>query len=228
MLRDLKISALAANLQLKSLGLDSFGYGNVSVIDRESGLIVVRPQSKNYDNLSVSDMLLVDLMGNIVEGEGKPTEDVKVQIELYRNFAQLEALALVRSPFVTAFAQAGRDIPFYGALHADYFCGNVPCTRRLDEHEFDEDYEKNVARAVADEILAFTPEIMPAVLVHSHGAFVFGKDAMDAIHTAAILEETAKIAFLTEKLTAPEQPCQEMLEKRFYARHEKTTAEEDE
>lgn len=109
MLRELKIRTLSANLQLKSRNLDSFGYGNVSVIDRESGLIVVRPACADYDQLSLEDMLLIDLMGNIVEGKGEPTDDVKIHIELYRNFAELDSLALIRSPFVTAFAQAGRE-----------------------------------------------------------------------------------------------------------------------
>ena len=132
MLRELKIKALAANLQLKSHGLDSFGYGNVSVIDRESGLVVARPVCSDYDKLSVDDMLLIDLMGNIVEGKGAPSDDVKIHLELYRNFAELEALAFIRPPFVTAFSQAGRDIPFYGAMHADFFGGDIPCTRELD------------------------------------------------------------------------------------------------
>ena len=142
MLRELKIRTLSANLQLKSRNLDSFGYGNVSVIDRESGLIVVRPACADYDQLSLDDMLLIDLMGNIVEGKGEPTDDVKIHIELYRNFAELDSLALIRSPFVTAFAQAGRDIPFYGALHADFFGSDIPCARLLEEQDYAENYEQ--------------------------------------------------------------------------------------
>ena len=220
MLRELKIRTLSANLQLKSRNLDSFGYGNVSVIDRESGLIVVRPACADYDQLSLDDMLLIDLMGNIVEGKGEPTDDVIIHIELYRNFAELDSLALIRSPFVTAFAQAGRDIPFYGALHADFFGSDIPCARLLDEHDYAENYEQNLARSIVDEVASFTPDVMPAVLVRSHGAFAFGKNADDAVRNAVALEETAKIAFLTELLSPDvNQPAFSLLEKRFYSRH---------
>ncbi|MGN1093447.1 MAG: class II aldolase/adducin family protein [Candidatus Neoclostridium sp.] len=219
MLRELKIKALAANLQLKSHGLDSFGYGNVSVIDRESGLVVARPVCSDYDKLSVDDMLLIDLMGNIVEGKGAPSDDVKIHLELYRNFAELEALAFIRPPFVTAFSQAGRDIPFYGAMHADFFGGDIPCTRELDEHDYDEDYEKNLADSVVEEIAPYSPDVMPAVLMRSHGAIVFGKNVEEVIVKAVALEQTAKTAFLTESLAKDgKQPSYTLLEKRFYSR----------
>lgn len=220
MLRDLKIETLTGNLKLKALGLDSFGYGNLSLIDRDSGLIVARPFGKACDSLSMDDMLVFDLMGNLVEGDGRATEDLPVHLELYRNFADLDAIAMTRSTYATAFAQAGRDIPFYGSLHADFFGSDIPCIKRMDEEDFEDDYILSMAHAVKEELAAFTPEIMPAVLVHSHGAFVFGHNAGDVLSNAAALEETARLAFLTEMLNPDvEQPSLKLMEKRFYARH---------
>ena len=223
MLRDLKIQTLTGNLKLKALGLDSFGYGNLSLIDRDSGLIVARPFGKACDSLSMDDMLVFDLMGNLVDGVGRPTEDLPVHLELYRSFADLDAIAMTRSAYATAFAQAGRDIPFYGALHSDFFGGDIPCVRRLTEEDFD-DYLRNIARSITEEIASFTPEVMPAVLVPSHGAFVFGRNADDVITNADALEETARIAFLTEMLNPDaEQPSFRLMEKRFYDRRGQTT-----
>ena len=220
MLRDLKIQTLTGNLKLKALGLDSFGYGNLSLIDRDSGLVVARPFGKSSDSLSMDDMLVFDLMGNLVEGVGRATEDLPIHLELYRSFADLDAIAMTRSAYATAFAQAGRDIPFYGSLHADFFGSDIPCLRRMDEEEFEDNYILNIAHAVKEELASFTPEVMPAILVHSHGAFVFGHNADDVISNAAALEETARLAFLTEMLNPDvDQPSFKLMEKRFYARH---------
>lgn len=218
MLRDLKIKTLTDNLKLKALGLDSFGYGNLSLIDRDSGLVVARPLNKPLDALSMDDMLVFDLMGNLVEGEGKCSEDLAVHLELYRNFADVGAIAATRSTYAAAFAQAGRDIPFYGALHADFFGSDVPCVRKLDDDEYGENYALNIACAIVEEINSFNPDVMPAVLVRSHGAYVFGRNADDAITNATALEETARLAFLTELLNPDvEQPSFKMMEKRFYS-----------
>lgn len=227
MLRDLKLKTLTGNLKLNALGMDSFGYGNLSLIDRDSGLVVARPAGKPSESLSMEDMLVFDLMGNLVEGSGRGTDDLPVHLELYRNFADLDAIAATRSTYATAFAQAGRDIPFYGALHADFFGSDIPCVRRLEEDEFGENYASSIAGTIIEELNSFNPEIMPAVLVRSHGAYVFGLDADDVINKAAALEETAHLAFLTELLNPEaEQPSFNMMEQRFYSRHNSSHPEE--
>lgn len=216
MLEDLKIKALAANLQLYKSGFSSYGYGNVSLIDRETGLIVTRPAGIPYLSMSCEDMLVLDLMGERVEGFGKPSDDIATHLELYKNFAELDAVAFVRPTFATAFAQAGRDIPFYGSLHADFFCGDIPCVTPLLGEEMELSAEKSIATAVAEEINGYSTDMMPAVLVRSIGAYVYSSDADKLFDVISALEETAKTAFLTEQLSdKPAQPDFSMLERKF-------------
>lgn len=220
MLEELKIQTLTAIRKLETSGLDSFGFGNISAIDRESGLVVARPSKTPCKHLTYDDMLVVDLMGECVEGDGAPTEDLYAHLELYKNYADLDVIVLTRSTYATAFAQAGRDIPFYGALHADFFSGDIPCVRSLSDDDIEIDYERNIGKAIIEEMSTLTPDLMPAVLVRSHGAFVFGHDTDEALTNAAVLEEVAKLAFLTETLQPDvTQPSFAMLEKRFCRRH---------
>ena len=220
MLEQLKQAVFEANRKLPAYGLVTFTWGNASGIDREKGLVVIKPSGVEYDTMTAEDMVVVDLhTGGRVEGRYKPSSDLPTHLELYRHFAAIGGVVHTHSRWATAWAQAGRDIPAYGTTHGDYFYGPIPCTARMTPQAIADEYERNTGRIIVDTFAGKDPTQMPAVLVHSHGPFTWGKDAADAVHNAKVLEELAMMAVFTEQLgnTQPMQP--ELLNKHFLRKH---------
>lgn len=218
MLEKLKTDVCAANIALKEHGLVVLTWGNVSAIDRETGLVVIKPSGVPYDELTPEKMVVVDLCGRVVEGKLSPSSDTKTHIYLYKKYENIGAVVHTHSTFATAFAQAGQSIPALGTTHADAFFGDIPCTRALSEKEVAERYEESTGKVIAEAVS--DPEKMPAALVRDHGAFTFGKTAKKAVEIAVTLEETAKIAYLTKTLdpTAPRVP-EYILKKHYFRKH---------
>lgn len=204
MLEQLKQDVYRANLQLVEYGLVVLTWGNVSAIDRQSGLFVIKPSGVPYEKLRAQDMVVVDLNGNVVEGELNPSSDTPTHAELYRAFPEIGGVVHTHSSWACAWAQAGRDIPAYGTTHADFAYGAVPCARGLTEEEVSGAYEKNTGKVIAEtfEKRGLSPDAFPAVLVHRHGPFTWGKDCFKAVENALILEEVAKMAARTERIAA--------------------------
>ena len=224
MLETLKQQVYEANMLLPQYGLVVFTWGNVSGIDREKGLFVIKPSGVPYEKLRAEDMVVVDLEGKKVEGALNPSSDTPTHAELYRRFADVGGIVHTHSRWATIWAQAGREIPAYGTTHADYFHGPVPCTRPLTEEEVNRAYELETGRVIAShfEDNGIVPALVPGVLVNSHGPFSWGKDAKKAVENAAVLEEVAMMAWHTEALpqTAPRGPMQAyVLEKHFMRKH---------
>lgn len=224
MLETLKQQVYEANMLLPQYGLVVFTWGNVSGIDREKGLFVIKPSGVPYEKLRAEDMVVVDLEGKKVEGALNPSSDTPTHAELYRRFADVGGIVHTHSRWATIWAQAGREIPAYGTTHADYFHGPVPCTRPLTEEEVNRAYELETGRVIAShfEDNGIVPAHVPGVLVNSHGPFNWGKDAKKAVENAAVLEEVAMMAWHTEALpqTMPRGPMQAyVLEKHFMRKH---------
>ncbi len=222
MLKKLKEKVLEANLRLPEAGLVVFTWGNVSGIDRERGLVVIKPSGVPYAGMTAEDMVVVDLEGKVVEGKWKPSSDTPTHLELYRAFPGCGGVVHTHSRWVTTFAQAGRHIPAMGTTHGDYFYGDIPCTRRLTREEIAGEYEKETGRVIVETFQYRDPEEVPAALVHSHGPFVWGKDAEEAVHNAVVLEEVAFMAWHAMQL-APEagRMQQELLDKHYLRKHGK-------
>lgn len=222
MLEKLKEQVLKANMLLYSSRLAILTWGNASGIDRESGLVVIKPSGVPYESLTEGDMVVVDLEGRVVEGSLKPSSDTATHIELYKSFPDIGGVAHTHSPYAVAFSQAARDILPYGTTHADFAFGAVPCTRDLTAKEIELDYELNTGRVIAECFAERKIDCaaVPAVLVHSHGPFTWGKSCAEAVHNSVILEEIAKMAFLSEALNAP-QASQDIQEKHYYRKHGK-------
>nr|WP_300808453.1 L-ribulose-5-phosphate 4-epimerase [uncultured Acetatifactor sp.] len=222
MLEELKKIVCEANLELPKHGLVTFTWGNVSAIDRESGLFVIKPSGVEYDKLTPDDMVVVDLDCKKVEGRYNPSSDTATHAELYRAFPEIGGIVHTHSSYATSWAQAGRSIPCYGTTHADYIYGEVPCVRCLNAEEIAEDYERNTGRLIVSEFLRMCkdPVSVPAVLCKNHGPFSWGTDAMDAVHNAVVLEEVAKMAYRTETINHHVQPApQELMDKHYYRKH---------
>lgn len=200
MLEELKERVCLANLELEKNKLVLYTWGNVSGIDRASGLFVIKPSGVAYSELSPSDMVVVDLLGNVVEGTLRPSSDTPTHAELYRAFPKLGGITHTHSTYATAWAQAGRDIPFYGTTHADYFHGDIPCARALTREEVEGDYEANTGRVIVERFQGLDPLELPGVLVKNHGVFAFGTDAAASVYHAIVLEEVAKMAAITESV----------------------------
>ena len=198
MLEELKKQVCEANLLLPKYGLVTFTWGNVSGIDRESGLFVIKPSGVSYDGMTAEDMVVVDLDGKVVEGKWKPSSDTATHLELYKAFPSLGGIVHTHSSYATSWAQAGRDIPCYGTTHADYFYGDIPCFRCLTKEEIDEAYERNTGLLIVSEFarLGKDPAAVPGCLCKNHGPFAWGKDPFEAVHNAVVLEEVAKMAFI--------------------------------
>ena len=201
--RKLKEDVCRANLDLVRNGLVIFTWGNVSGIDRERGLVVIKPSGVPYDRMTADDMTVVDMDGNVVEGRYRPSSDTPTHLELYKAHPEIGGIVHTHSPHATAFAQAGRAVPAYGTTHADYFRGDVPCTRALTEAEIKGEYEKNTGVVINETIK--DAEAIPAVLVKNHGPFAWGKNPDEAVYNATVLEETAKTALMTEELAGAER-----------------------
>ena len=222
MLEKLKQSVYEANMELPRRGLVTYTWGNVSGIDREKGLVVIKPSGVRYEELTPDKLVVLDLDGKVVEGALNPSSDTKTHLELYREFPALGGVVHTHSPCAVAWAQAGRDIPCYGTTHADYFYGPVPCARALTPEEIDEDYERNTGRVIVEEFRArgIEPAHVPAVICRSHGPFAWGADAAEAVYHAAVLEEVAHMALLTlavdaDAVSAP----QHLQDKHFMRKH---------
>ena len=196
-MKDLKQKVFDANLDLPKHGLVTFTWGNVSEIDREKGLVVIKPSGVSYEKMTVDDMVVVDLDGNVVEGKLKPSSDLATHLELYKAFPSIGGIVHTHSTNATSFAQAGRGIPAFGTTHADYFYGEIPVTRVMTDDEIATDYEKNTGEVIIERFKGINPVEIPSVLVNNHGPFSWGIDANDAVHNAVVLEEVAKMAINT-------------------------------
>lgn len=218
-LKELKERVFRANLLLKESGLITLTWGNVSEIDRESGLIVIKPSGVDYDVMTADDMVVVDLDGNVVEGNLRPSSDLPTHIELYKNFPTIRGVAHTHSRWATVFAQAGKSIPMLGTTHADTFFGDVPCTRKMTPEEIAGAYEKETGTVIVEEFADKDPDAIPGVLVCSHGPFTWGKDAIGAVKNAIVLEEVAMMAWHTVALNSAMTFQQELADKHYYRKH---------
>ena len=221
MLEQLKEQVFQANLLLPKHGLITFTWGNVSGIDREQGLMVIKPSGVSYDVMKAEDMVVVNLeTGKVVEGNLKPSSDTSTHLELYKAFPNIGGVVHTHSRWATSFAQAGRGIIALGTTHSDYFYGEIPCTRKLTTAEIEGDYEKETGTVIIETFKDKDPDVMPAVLVHSHGPFTWGKDAMDAVHNAVVLDEVAFMNFHTMMLEPGISSIpQELLDKHYLRKH---------
>lgn len=222
MLEELKKAVYEANMDLPKYGLVTFTWGNVSGIDREKGLFVIKPSGVDYDKLTPEDMVVMDLNGNKVEGRYKPSSDTATHLEIYKAFPEVGGVVHTHSSYATSWAQAGRSIPCYGTTHADYFYGEIPCLRCLDKEEIAGAYEENTGHLIVSEFnhLCKEPLSVPAVLCKNHGPFAWGKDAHEAVHNAVVLEEVAKMAYRTESINHHVEPApQELQDKHYYRKH---------
>ena len=219
MLEKLKQEVYEANMMLPEYGLVTFTWGNVSAIDRETNLVVIKPSGVEYNKLKAVDMVVFDLDGNVVEGDLNPSSDTPTHLELYRQFKNIKGIVHTHSPWATIWAQSGKSINAYGTTHADYFYGPIPCTRKMTPEEIQSEYELNTGKVIVETFGGSNPDHMPGVLVNSHGPFTWGTDAKNAVHNAVVLEEIAKMAYYTESLgkTTPMQP--ELLDKHFLRKH---------
>ena len=191
MLEELKKTVCEANLLLPKYGLVTFTWGNVSGIDREHGLVVIKPSGVPYDDMQPDDMVVVDLNGRLIEGKWKPSSDTPTHVELYKAFRQCGGIVHTHSRWATTFAQAGMAIPAMGTTQADYFYGSIPCTRPMTDDEIRGEYEKETGKVIIEAFADLDPADIPGVLVYSHGPFAWGKDAMNAVHNAVVMEEVA-------------------------------------
>ena len=222
MLEELKQEVYEANMMLPKHGLVTFTWGNVSGIDREKGLFVIKPSGVDYDKLSPEDMVVMDLDGNKVEGRYKPSSDTPTHVEIYRGFPEVGGVVHTHSSWATSWAQAGRGIPCYGTTHADYMYGEIPCVRTLTQEEIDAGYEKNTGVLIVDYFKANNIDVvaMPAVLCKNHGPFAWGKDAHEAVHNAVVLDEVAKMAARCELINPKNKPApQELQDKHYFRKH---------
>jgi len=225
MLENLKKQVYEANMSLQKYGLITFTWGNVSGIDRESGLIVIKPSGVEYDVMKVSDMVIVDLEGKRVEGELTPSSDTATHIELYKAFSNIGGVVHTHSRWATTFAQSGIGIPALGTTHADYFYGEIPCTRKLTPEEINSAYEKETGTVIIEcfETADIQPDDVPGVVVYSHGPFTWGENPKTAVHNAVVLEEVAFMAWHNLALSDGTIPSmqQALLDKHYLRKHGK-------
>ncbi|MGU9759907.1 L-ribulose-5-phosphate 4-epimerase [Serratia marcescens] len=223
MLTQLKQQVLEANLDLPRHKLVTFTWGNVSAVDRERGLVVIKPSGVEYEHMTAEDMVVVDLAsGRTVEGTKKPSSDTATHLALYREFADIGGIVHTHSRHATIWAQAGLDIPAWGTTHADYFYGAIPCTRLMTQDEIEHDYELETGNVIIETFRRrdINPNAIPAVLVNAHGPFAWGKDAHNAVHNAVVLEEIAYMGIFSRQLTPGIHSMQrELLDKHYLRKH---------
>ncbi len=222
MLEDLKKSVYQANKELVACKLVIYTWGNVSGIDRENGLVVIKPSGVNYDEMGPEDMVVLDLEANIVEGKLKPSSDTPTHLELYRRFQSVGGIVHTHSEWATSWAQAGRSVPVFGTTHADYFYGEIPCTRFMRKEEVDKNYELNTGRLIVETFSARHSSEMPGVLVAGHGPFSWGKNPEEAVHNAVVMEQIAKMAYRTIALGNNHAIDQYLLDKHYLRKHGKS------
>ena len=222
MLEALKQAVYEANMALPKHGLVTFTWGNVSGLDRESGLLVIKPSGVDYESLTPEMMVCVDLNGKRVAGDLNPSSDTDTHIELYRKYPEIGGIVHTHSVYAVAWAQAGRDIPCYGTTHADYFYGSVPCTRSLTPEEVENGYERNTGRVICEtfESRGLNPVHVPGVICRNHGPFTWGRDAAEAVYHAVVLEEVAKMAVYTLQIAPQTEPAPQYIsDKHFMRKH---------
>lgn len=220
MLEKLREDVCKANKLLPHYGLVTFTWGNVSAIDRETKLFVIKPSGVDYDDLTPENMVIVNLDGEVVEGDYNPSSDTPTHMELYKAFPEVGGIVHTHSTWATSWAQAGRSIPCYGTTHADYFYGEIPCVRNLTKEEIDEAYELNTGILIAEYFKNKDYVAMPGVLCKNHGPFAWGKDPFEAVHNAVVLEEVAKMATRTEMINPEAKPAPKVLQdKHYYRKH---------
>ncbi len=223
MLEKLKEKVLRANLDLVRHGLVVFTWGNASAIDREAGLVVIKPSGVSYDEMTAADMVVIDLDGNIVEGGMKPSSDTPTHLVLYRAFPHIGGVVHTHSTYATAWAQAGLDIPNIGTTHADYFHDDIPCTADMTEAQVHGEYELETGGVIVERFKGMNPMYTPGVLVKNHGPFTWGKDADDdaddAVHNAVVLEQVAKMAAIAYAVNPALTMNPLLVEKHFNRKH---------
>ncbi len=219
-MQQLKLQVLEANLDLPRYGLVTFTWGNVSAIDRARGLVAIKPSGVAYDALKADDIVIVDLQGEVVEGTLRPSSDTATHLALYRRYPSLGGVVHTHSTHATAWAQAGRAIPALGTTHADYFLGDIPCTRALTEEEVQGEYELNTGRVIIETLKDGEPLHTPGVVVYQHGPFAWGKDAHDAVHNAVVMEEVARMAWIARGINPGLKPIDGyLMDKHFMRKH---------
>ncbi len=220
MLEQLKKAVLEANLELPAKGLVTYTWGNVSGIDRDSGLVAIKPSGVEYDTMKAEDIVLIDLSGKVVEGKLKPSSDAATHVALYKAFPEIGGVCHTHSRWATSMAQAGLGIPAYGTTHADYFYGEIPCTRDMTQEEISSAYEANTGAVIVETFKNLNPNFIPAVLVKNHAPFTWGKDAGEAVHNSVVLEEVAMMAVQCKALNPSIKPMpQILLDKHFLRKH---------
>lgn len=223
-LQALRERVLKANLELPKYGLVTFTWGNVSEIDRETGLVAIKPSGVEYDVMTVEDIVLLDLQGNRVYGTKKPSSDTPTHLELYRQFPEIGGVVHTHSRHAVGWAQAGEDILALGTTQGDYFYGSVPCTRRMTPEEIGGEYELETGKVIVETFRKrnIDPTMVPGVLVHSHGPFTWGKNGHDAVHNSVVLEEVAYMNFVSHQIRPQIGPMQqELLDKHYLRKHGK-------
>ncbi len=222
MLEDIKRRVFEANLELVRKGLVIFTWGNVSEVDREKGLVVIKPSGVDYDSMSADDMIVVDLKtGKVVEGKYKPSSDTPTHLELYRRFPEIGGITHTHSTNAVAFAQAGADIPALGTTHADYFYGDIPCTRELTKEEVEQAYEANTGKVIIEEIekRGYDAMAIPGIVVKNHGPFAWGKDANQSVYHAVVLDKVAEMDIKTLVINPNAEMKQYVLDKHYSRKH---------
>ncbi len=219
MLESLKQEVFKANLELVSHGLVIFTWGNVSTIDRNLGLVVIKPSGVSYEDMKAEQMVVVDLGGNVVEGNLKPSSDTATHLALYKAFPNIGGVVHTHSTYATAWAQAGQDIPSIGTTHADYFSEGIPCTRDMTQTEVEGEYEKETGTVIIDRFEGLNPDHIPAVLVKNHGPFSWGENAHDAVHNAVVMEQVAKMAYISYGVNPSLTMNAHLIKKHFFRKH---------
>lgn len=219
-MQKIKQQVFEANMDLPRYGLVTFTWGNVSAIDRERGLVVIKPGGVAYETMKVNDMVVVDLQGNVVEGRYRPSSDTATHLALYRRYPSLGGVVHTHSTHATAWAQAGLAISALGTTHADYFFGDIPCTRALSPREVEEAYELNTGLVIIETLGEIDPLLTPGIVVYQHGPFTWGKDAHDAVHNAVVMEEVARMAWIARGINPLLKPIDSwLMDKHFMRKH---------
>ena len=219
-MQQLKQQVFEANMDLPRYGLVTFTWGNVSAIDRQRGLVVIKPSGIAYESMTVDDMSVGDLQGHVVEGRWRPSSDTATHLALYRRYPDLGGVVHTHSTHATAWAQAGLAIPALGTTHADYVFGDIPCTRALSAQEVDEAYELNTGQVIIETLGEANPLHTPGIVVYQHGPFAWGKDAHEAVHNAVVMEEVARMAWIARGINPQLQPIDSwLMNKHFQRKH---------
>lgn len=219
MLEQLKLTVYQANLDLVKHGLVIFTWGNASAIDRGQGLVVIKPSGVSYDEMKPEHMVVVDLEGNVIEGDLKPSSDTPTHLELYKSFFNIGGVVHTHSTYATAWAQAGIDLPNIGTTHADYFSTDIPCTGDMTQEQVEGEYEKDTGTVIVERFQSLNPDHTPGVLVKNHGPFSWGRDVNDAVHNAVVMEQVAKMASVSYSVNPALTMNPHLIKKHFFRKH---------